>query len=443
MIRLSRPTYRQNNGQAVLSVLADISPEAARAWDTFAHTPGCSNGYSYADGTYPDWVCGGRELWFSVDERLGGGLCTDRADCFVAALLYYAMATGEDIVSDAPVSAAILRSTNERLIPALTGEGTPFRTIRILAEAISTPYPSRGAVGAAMSGGIDSTYTLWENAQDTTPQSCKLTHLSYFDVGAAFVPLTTPTIPIPERNETIRALNEKMYGATVTIASECGLTPVYVSSNLKDFYQGQFEVSDVYRNCAAALALQGLWSQYHYSSSHAPGSYAASLYENAAMYEVLLLDCLSNGTLNFESVGREKSRLQKTEALADDPIARRYLHVCEIRDDNCGLCGKCMRTQCTLDLLGKLDNFSKVFDVSAFRRHRSWNHTWIVANRDETHFGAEIYALAMKTGYVTAPEALRRRADLWLRKRLNKIGVLGILVRIYRLLFPKPSIDLK
>ncbi len=98
-----------------------------------------------------------------------------------------------------------------------------------------------------------------------------------------------------------------------------------------------------------------------------------------------------------------------------------------------------MRTQCTLDLIGKLDNFSQVFDVSSFRRHRSWNHTWIVANRDETHFGTEVYAMAMKTGYVTAPEALRRRADLWLRKHLKKMGVLGILVRIYKLLFPKPS----
>ena len=264
-------------------------------------------------------------------------------------------------------------------------------------------------------------------------------HLSYFDVGAAFVPLTTPPIPIPERNETIRVLSQKMFGTTVTIARDCGLTPVYVSSNLKDFYQGQFEVSDVYRNCAAALALQGLWSRYHYSSSHAPGSYAASLYENAAMYEVFLLDCLSSGTLVFESVGRDKSRLQKTELLADDPIARRHLHVCEIRDDNCGLCGKCMRTQCTLDLIGKLDNFSQVFDVSFFRRHRSWNHTWIVANRDEPHFGTEVYAMAMKTCYVTAPEALRRRADLWLRKHLKKMGVLGILVRIYKLLFPKPS----
>jgi hypothetical protein len=443
MIRLSRPTCRQENGQAVLSVRVDISREAAKAWDTFAHTPGCSHGYSYADATYPDWVCGGRELWFSVDESLGDGLCTDRADCFVAALLYYAMATGEDIVCDAPVSETLLRNMNERLIPALTGEGTPFRTIRVSAEAISAPYPSRGAVGAAMSCGIDSTYTLWENGQDNVPPSYRLTHLSYFDVGAAYVPPTTPPIPIPERNEMIRALNEKMYCGTVTIAGECGLTPVYVSSNLKDIYQGQFEVSDVYRNCAAALALQGLWCRYHYSSSHAPGSYAASLYENAAMYEVFLLDCLSNGTLIFESVGQEKSRLQKTEILADDPIARRYLHVCEIRGDNCGLCGKCMRTQCTLDVIGKLDNFSEVFDVPAFRSHRGWNHTWVVANRDETHFGSELYARARMTGYVTAPEVLRRKADVWLRQRLNRIGVLRMLIRIYRLLFPKPPTALR
>ena len=37
-------------------------------------------------------------------------------------------------------------------------------------------------------------------------------------------------------------------------------------------------------------------------------------------------------------------------------------------DTNCSVCPKCVRTLLTLDILGKLDAFSGVFDIDRYRR---------------------------------------------------------------------------
>ena len=37
-------------------------------------------------------------------------------------------------------------------------------------------------------------------------------------------------------------------------------------------------------------------------------------------------------------------------------------------DTNCSVCPKCARTLLTLDILGKLDDFSGVFDIPKYRR---------------------------------------------------------------------------
>lgn len=54
-------------------------------------------------------------------------------------------------------------------------------------------------------------------------------------------------------------------------------------------------------------------------------------------------------------------------------MAQRYLHPCIFAlKNNCGRCGKCIRTQVAFYGLGKLEQFSNVFDVEAFEKDKEW-----------------------------------------------------------------------
>ena len=49
---------------------------------------------------------------------------------------------------------------------------------------------------------------------------------------------------------------------------------------------------------------------------------------------------------------------------------QQFLNVCVRNIHNCGTCFKCARTMFQLELIGKLDVFSSVFDVSSYYNHR-------------------------------------------------------------------------
>lgn len=60
----------------------------------------------------------------------------------------------------------------------------------------------------------------------------------------------------------------------------------------------------------------------------------------------------------------------KIEAIADNPIAQKYLHVCVETDRNCGRCEKCLRTLLSLDAANLLDNFKKSFNLDYYNQIR-------------------------------------------------------------------------
>lgn len=65
----------------------------------------------------------------------------------------------------------------------------------------------------------------------------------------------------------------------------------------------------------------------------------------------------SSAHMTIEHHGLEMSRFQKTEAIADWPIALKHMNVCTSRDvegENCGRCEKCRRTMLALLSMGKL-----------------------------------------------------------------------------------------
>ena len=76
-------------------------------------------------------------------------------------------------------------------------------------------------------------------------------------------------------------------------------------------------------------------------------------------------------------------RFEKLVKLADDPFSAQYLNVCfNFNGKNCGECYGCLKTMVVLDLLGKLHNFDKVFDLEKYYSDR---RKYIKILADGTH----------------------------------------------------------
>jgi hypothetical protein len=297
---------------------------------------------------------------------------TESSNCFLVGMLYPAMRYGEDIDVEGVVSAKLLYNLNEYLIPLMAICDTRLKRIRVNAASTDcSPRPGAKAVGTGFSGGIDSFATICEHFARPTPEGFKLTHLFFFNVGAHGIPKKPGDLESIERQ--FRARYEKFKG----FPDEVGLPFVPVDSNIHKFHPWGHLETATFATVSAVLFLQrGIRRYYLASSGHTYRQLWKFLGDGGRpdaieRINMMLLPWLSIEGLDIIDDGNLYDRSQKTAIVAEYPPARRYLNVCyghDTLDTNCSVCPKCARTLLTLDILGKLDDFSGVFDIPKYRR---------------------------------------------------------------------------
>ena len=399
MITIGTPFVFRKDGKAFLKAPVSISEDTASAY--MALEKKLKKVHWRLRENYPpvEWNDPDTGLWFSIPEEYADDLCYEQADAFVVAMLWYAMMTGSDIRSEAPVSEKMAFSIQNLLIPALCKEEKGYRRIQLICETSAVPYPTKERVGTGMSCGIDSLYTM-RMYDDRVPEQYRLTHLTYYNMGAIFHPDgTRKSYTLEEFYRTTDRMSEEKCENARQVAERAGLPLLYVQSNLdENYYRGAYGDTAVYRNCACTLALQGLFGKYYCSSGGWPDYYDPSLSEGSEHYESLLCTALSTESLEF-ILSDYVTRIEKTRAIGDWDIAQDYLDVC-FHFNNCGTCAKCYRTLVTLDLLGKVDDFGRVFDIKKYYRNRKKAYGWLLytkqgdAKNDNAVFARDIYRLA-------------------------------------------------
>ena len=401
MITIGHPYTYVSNGKAYLKAAVKVSADTADAYMQLEQK--MHKVHWRVSDNYPpvEWKSDDFGLWFSVDEQYSEYLNVETSDAFVAALLWYAMTTGSDIQSEAPVSDALLFSVNNFLIPALCSNGTGYKRISVIGPTTKQLLNSTKAVGTGMSCGIDSLYTLWKYSG--VEEGKRLTHLAYFNNGAIFHPGSDKKVEysLEEFYTKTNEMTEEKISNAKAVADRAGLPLVTVASNMdEDFYRGAYGYTAVYRNCACVLAVQKLFGLYYCSSAGWPDYFDLSLSEGSEHYESLICQSLSTESCTF-ILSDYVTRIEKTEAIADYDLAKEYLDVC-FKFNNCGHCSKCYRTLLTLDLFGKVDEFSKVFDVETYKKNRNKAYGWLLSTKngdykdDNAVFARDIYRLAKK-----------------------------------------------
>lgn len=410
MIRIGKPYVYDDGNYAYLKAKIEISEDTSAAY--IAASKVIRKVHWRTSENYPpiEWKTNSSGLWFAVPKEYKSYLCSDRTDAFVVAMLWYAMITGSDIKSEAPMSEKMVFHITRYLVPALCNSKNGYRRIKIIGPTTNQPYQNIGGVGTGMSCGVDSFYTLHEYTKEDTPTKYRLTHLAYFNMGAIFHPNRSDKkkYTLNEFYETTDAMSKEKRENARLVAEQVGIPLVYVKSNLdSDYYRGAYGHTGVYRNCAMALSLQGLFSVYYNSSGGWPGYFDLTLTEGSQHYEALLCQCLSTESLSF-ILSDYASRVEKTITISDNKMVQKYLDVC-FCFNSCGKCSKCIRTLVTLDIIGKVDQFGEIFNIDDFKKHRAEAYFEILKTKDgnpkedNAVFAKDLYRIAEEKGLI--PEA--------------------------------------
>lgn len=325
-----------------------------------------------------------QNMWFSVKPSYGEYLTEEVSDAFVAALLTTAMRENMDIRCEGLVSRRVLYQMNHYLIPMMSGNMDEYHSITVYAEPSDVVLKCAGAAGTGWTGGVDCMFTYMRHF-DTIDKSYRLTHLLVANSG---------TLEGKTR-ETLEKMTRK---AESGFAAETGLKIVDVDTNLQKLLTETFISVESFRLGAVVLALQKLFGAFFISSSMNFARFAFDS-KQAPFYEMIVLDNLTTDCTDIYSGGGAFSRVRKLKELSGFSLAQRYLHPCiyALRE-NCGKCGKCIRTETALYGLGKLEKFSEVFDVKEFRQQKEWYFKNLIYNRMNIDCADNLKLLAKEIG---------------------------------------------
>ncbi|WP_164667405.1 hypothetical protein [Virgibacillus doumboii] len=327
-------------------------------------------------------------LWYEVEEKYSEYLTDETADGFFVGLLFYALKNGYDIEVSAPVSQNLYYSINNYLAPLLA-KIHGFSNIKITCEELITePIKSKGAVGTGLSCGIDSFATIIDHLSNSCPESYKITHYTFFNVGSHG----------DNGGEKARKLFKERAEITRKYAREFGKEFISVDSNISEILSMNFRKTNTLRSLSAVLILQKLFNVYYYSSS-VPLYRFKLKKEDSAGFDIFNTNMLSTETIRFFSSCPIITRVEKTKLVADYTPSYKYLNVCFFSKHNCGKCPKCLRTLLTLEIIGKIENYSDVFNLEAYYKNKNKFITTILAEKGNNPTLNEIYDEMLTSNY--------------------------------------------
>ena len=349
-------------------------------------------------------------LWYEFggcDETFFSG----GADGFVTALLLLAMARGEDLRVRGILSSRLLQGLAEyqRVFQAWFPERFQRVAIECDGTRMMLPGERPAAVGAAFSGGVDSSFTLLSHLPSEAKGACDAIDYALFIHG----------MDIPLHDEHTFAVASQRYYEQL---EALGVRLLTARTNVREFVDVlPWELAHGSALGSVALMLDRVLGRFYI-----PASFPYT--ELAPWGSHPLTDPLmSTDTLEFIHDGCV-ARVDKIAAVADWAPARSWLRVCWERPDarrNCCRCYNCVLTMVSLDIAGHLSDCAMF--PEALERSRVRGLRLPPEELDETE---TIIARAEAAGRHDLAADLRAalrgsRRRLALRSLRRRIGALG------------------
>lgn len=352
----------------------------------------------------------GGELYFSTTEEWGNYLTTESSDCFVVAVLVYAIKHGHDIKCDT-ISEKLYYNLVRKAIPVIASiHGA--KEIKILYGHLTNENYQPTGVGTGCSLGIDSFSTIIDHLSDECPASFKLTHFTYFNVGA------NGDIDLNK----VKKSYEKDYQLVLEYARSKNIPVVKIESNISQVYLGE-PANENYmsRNIATVLSMQKLFGKYIYASNYTLKD-AKFTKQTMHAQESWLLPAWSTESTELILGDPCMVRTEKTKRVIQCPDTYKHLYVCwkevftnygvdkdvtKVKDDfrNCTRCGKCLRTLLTFDILGVIERYKDIFDLDYYYSNHDVFVSRVIAQRKKNLYYDDIYNLMKACNYNITPRA--------------------------------------
>lgn len=305
-----------------------------------------------------------RDLWYKLPAKFKKFIVTENLDTALVGLLFLGLKTGTDIKLNGPVSARLYYTLKHYLINALCLANPSFKSLDIYADSFSNKNLNlTGEAATGLSCGIDSFATYFDHEKEI--ESFRIKYFTFFNVGSNG----------DFGGENAKKLFKKRARRVKEFAEMERIELINVDSNLSEILKLNFQETHTMRSISCVLLLQKLFKYYYYASSLRFDRFKLDQ-KRIAEYDLLSLQMLSTeSTILFSSVS-QMTRIERIQFIANKPETYNYLDVCTHAFNtfykvNCSRCPKCIRTMLTLDILGFLDKYDKVFDVSHFKRNRS------------------------------------------------------------------------
>lgn len=335
-----------------------------------------------------------KNIWYSVNKKYKEFLCDDRCDAIVVLFLLYAMKENLSFKSAIPISERLYMSVTRNIIPQIyEANKDKCFIIDIDIPTTTIKYNNNYAVGTGISCGVDSFTTLYEYSKEKTPENYKITHLTYFNVGAHHNHETL-------KGEDVRNLYNKQLKNAQEFCKTYNYELIDIDSNVNDELPMLFAHTTTFRNVSTMMIIQKLFKIYYHSPGYDLNDFSCKINIDPAHYEHWLLPLLETENIRFIVSNKNLNRIEKTKLISDFNQTYDWLNVCrEDSSPNCGKCDKCLRTLMALDALNKLDYYKNSFNIDEYLKNRKKYWKDICYKRYSDSFLQEVYNYAISVNY--------------------------------------------
>ncbi|MEM6486521.1 MAG: hypothetical protein AAF662_16250 [Pseudomonadota bacterium] len=343
----------------------------------------------------------------------GQQVLTPRHEALLSMLLISTMKAGVELQLDRQTTVDGLWKANAEKAMQKSAQWWQLNHYELMIESGMSEIPSEGkrGVGLFFTGGVDSAYSLCVNRG-------KVTHL--INVQGLDIPLNDH-----QRQEQTNEL-------LAQIAERESLELLQVRTNIRDmrlFNAAPWSITHGGVLGGIAHLFSRSLETVLIASSNVPGPYGSHPE----------LDPLwSSSALNVVYDTPGVKRLDKVRRIAKEPYLVDLLKVCwenRATDLNCGICEKCVRTQCELAAAGveapasfpKGNLVARVDDLAEFKPHfkEQWNDIQRSVSSDELQNAiARLSQRSLAAGGQSRVQRLYRKTKAILASRADKMSTL-------------------
>lgn len=321
-------------------------------------------------------------LEYTIEAQFQHLLC-DSLDCALIALLIPSMTMSEPIVLAGSVSRRLFTClpTIQVLLKDVYPELNiiPITCDRLVYEQQQN---DKSVIATGFSAGVDSFATI----TDIKPEN--IGYFLFNNVGS--------------HGLAGEELFNKRFSTLKPGAKELNIPFVKVNSNLDLFYDNNltnFIYNHSLRNISVALLLQNGINQYYYASTYHLRDFDINKRPDISHLDPILLPMFSTEKITVLPHGTTMIRFDKTSLITQQVESYEYLDVCvdEEHATNCSNCMKCHRTMATLDIIGKLHLYNKVFDLPFYYKNKF--HIFYRLGINPSLFAKEVITLSKQHNF--------------------------------------------